>query len=222
MEVTLEDDAGRGDIRLVEQPRESNNYTARVSIRDPQGGSGEYSFTLVWKRPSDRDAVPVVEAQRGMLWSGVVDGRARVTIKGSSSISEAFQGAPISGERVDFLRPLPSRSDLKPAVKKSTAADASRLSNIHPKKTTTAWYSRSATHKTDPPNTQSRLTGKHRVLPTLFSPKAFLVISKRYTTPPISPTPVPHPPYSQPCYPAHTSRAARLDRLQSPREPSPR
>ena len=119
VEVTLEDDAGRGDIRLVEQPRESNNYTARVSIRDPQGGSGEYSFTLIWKRPSDKDSVPVVEAQRGMLWSGVVDGRARVTIKGNSSISEAFQGAaPISGERVDFLRPLPSRSDLKPAVKK--------------------------------------------------------------------------------------------------------
>jgi hypothetical protein len=119
VEVTLEDAAGRGDIRLVEQPSESNNYTARVSIHDPQGGSGEYSFTLIWKRPSDKDSAPVTEPQRGMLWSGVVDGHARVTVKGSSSISEGFQGtAPISGERVDFLRSLPSRSDLKPAVKK--------------------------------------------------------------------------------------------------------
>jgi hypothetical protein len=54
-----------------------------------------------------------------MFWSGIVDGRARVTIQGSSSISETFQGAaPISGERADFSRPLPSRSDLTPAVKK--------------------------------------------------------------------------------------------------------
>src|ERR1035438_6298331 len=33
VEVTLDDHEGRGDIRLVEQPRERNNYTARVSDR---------------------------------------------------------------------------------------------------------------------------------------------------------------------------------------------
>ena len=126
VEVTLEDIESRGEIQLLEQPSESNNYTVRVSIRDPRPGFGEYSFTLAWPRPSSKDApsskqspAPVVEAQRGLLWSGIVDGRARVTIKGSSSISEGFQGsAPISGERVDFSRPLPARSDLKPMVKK--------------------------------------------------------------------------------------------------------
>ena len=118
VEVTLEDTEGRGDIRLVEQPRESNNYTTRVSIRDAPKGFGEYSFTLAWKRSSENEPLPVVQAQRGMYWSGVVDGRARVTIKGSSSISEVLEGAPIATERVDLLRPLPSRSDLHPAVKK--------------------------------------------------------------------------------------------------------
>jgi hypothetical protein len=118
VEVTLENADGRGDIRLVQQPRESNNYTARVAIRDPQNGFGEYSFTLAWKRSSENEPLPVIKAERGMLWSGVVDGRARVTIKGSSSISEVLQGAPIATEQVDFLRPLPSRSDLQPAVKK--------------------------------------------------------------------------------------------------------
>ena len=120
VEVTLDDHEGRGDIRLVEQPRERNNYTARVSIHDPQAGSGEYSFTLAWKRSStNQSPPPVIEAARGMFWSGIVDGRVRVTIQGSSSISETIQGAaPISGERADFLRPLPSRSDLTPAVKK--------------------------------------------------------------------------------------------------------
>lgn len=126
VEVSLEDIESRGEIRLLEQPSESNNYTARVSIRDPRPGFGEYSFTLAWPRPSNKEIAsskdappPVVEAQRGLIWSGIVNGRGRVTIEGSSSISESFQGsAPISGERVDFLRPLPNRSDVKPLVKK--------------------------------------------------------------------------------------------------------
>lgn len=118
VEVSLEAPEGRGEIRLVEQPRERNNYTARVSIRDPQSGSGEYSFNLVWTRPSNKEPLPVIEARRGMLWTGVVDGRARVTIRGGSSISEVVQGAPISGERADFLRTLPARSDLNPTVRK--------------------------------------------------------------------------------------------------------
>ncbi len=53
-DVRLEDPSGRGDIRLIEQPRQRNNYTTRVSIRDPQAGAGEYSFALVWNRRSSR------------------------------------------------------------------------------------------------------------------------------------------------------------------------
>src|SRR5579864_5497321 len=37
--VSLEQPEGRGEIRLVEQPSERNQYTARVSIRDPQSGA---------------------------------------------------------------------------------------------------------------------------------------------------------------------------------------
>ncbi len=134
VEVTLEDIESRGEIRLLQQPSESNHYTARVSIRDPLPGFGEYSFTLAWRRPSNKDipnkdtlaskeSAPVVEAQRGLLWSGIVTGRARVTIKGRLSFSESLPGsAPISGERVDFTRPLPNRSDLKPMVKKLSGA----------------------------------------------------------------------------------------------------
>lgn len=129
VEVTLEEAEGRGEIHLVEQPRARNQYTARVSIRDPQNGAGEYSFTLVWKRPTGKDALaPAIEAQRGLIWSGTVDRRARVTIKGSSSISEALGGAPVSGERVDFLRPMPARSDLTPAIKKLSGAGRVEIS----------------------------------------------------------------------------------------------
>lgn len=128
-EVTLEDVQGRGEIHLVEQPRARNQYTARVAIRDPQSGTGEYSFALVWKRPNGKETpVPVMEAQRGLIWSGTVDRRARVTIKGSSSFSEALDGAAVSGERVDFLRSLPSNPDITPAIKKLSGSGGVEIS----------------------------------------------------------------------------------------------
>lgn len=121
-DVRLEYPEGRGDIRLIEQPRQRNNYTARVSIRDPQAGAGEYSFTLVWNRgesKESKDAGPIpYPIGRGFLWSGTVDGRVRVTIKGGASFSEALQGTPVSGEHAEMLRPLPERADLMPTIQK--------------------------------------------------------------------------------------------------------
>lgn len=117
VEVNLEGAEGRGEIRLVEQPRERNNYTARVSIRDPPSGSGEYSFTLVWNRPNGKEADPVY-TQRGLLWSGVVDGRVRVTIQGGASFSEVIEGGPVTHEIAQVLEPLPAHSDLMPMIHK--------------------------------------------------------------------------------------------------------
>ncbi len=119
-EVRVEYPEGRGEIRLIEQPRQRNNYTARVSIRDPLPGSGEYSFTLVWNRPNLKEAAaPIPDpAGRGFAWSGTVDGRVRVTLQGGASFSEALQGAPVSGEHAEILRPLPARADLMPAIRK--------------------------------------------------------------------------------------------------------
>jgi len=51
-----------------------------------------------------------------------------VTIKGSSSISEILGGAPITGERVDFLRPMPARSDITPVIKKLSGAGRVEIS----------------------------------------------------------------------------------------------
>jgi len=118
-DVRLEDSDGRGEVRLIEQPRQRNNYTARISIRDPQAGAGEYSFTLVWNRPASKESGPTpVATGRGFLWTGTVDGRARVTLQGGASFSEVVEGAPISAEHAQMLRPLPARSDLTPAIQK--------------------------------------------------------------------------------------------------------
>jgi hypothetical protein len=118
VDVRLDSALGRGQIVLVEQPRERNNYTARVSIRDPQAGSGEYSFTLGWNVSSGGNAPEPPDAARGMIWTGAVEGRIRVTVQGGSSLSEVVQGRPIGGERADFLRPLPSSAELHPVVRK--------------------------------------------------------------------------------------------------------
>lgn len=118
-DVRLEDPEGRGVVRLIEQPRQRNNYTARVSIHDPEGGAGEYSFRLVWNRVGSKDAAPIPDPSgRGVLWSGTVDGRVRVTLKGGASFSEVLEGAPVTGEHAEILRPLPARTDLMPTIQK--------------------------------------------------------------------------------------------------------
>jgi hypothetical protein len=118
-EVRLEDSDGRGEIRLIEQPRERNHFTARVSIRDPGTGAGEYAFTLVWNRASGKESGPIPEpAGRAFRWTGRVDGRVRVTIQGGASFSEVLEGARVVGEHAETLRPLPQRSDVTPVIRK--------------------------------------------------------------------------------------------------------
>ncbi len=118
-EVRLEGSDGRGEIRLIEQPRESNHYTARVSIRDPGTGAGDYSFTLVWNRAGGKETGPIPDPTgRGLLWTGRVDGRVRVTVQGGASFSEVLEGERIIGEHPEMYRPLPARSDVTPAIRK--------------------------------------------------------------------------------------------------------
>lgn len=128
VDVRLEDQDGRGEIRLIEQPRQSNDYTARVEIRDPLPGSGAYSFVLVWDREGAKGAKasknPAESAQafepvgRGFLWSGAVSGRVRVTLEGGASFSQVITGAPVQGESSEILRPLPQRAGLMPQIHK--------------------------------------------------------------------------------------------------------
>jgi Putative peptidoglycan binding domain len=49
VQVTLRKIRGRGQIRLLEQPTSSNNYTAVVQVNDQEAsGSAWYEFTLDW------------------------------------------------------------------------------------------------------------------------------------------------------------------------------
>jgi hypothetical protein len=123
-EVRLDTSDGRGEIRIIEQPRERNHYTARVAINDPVAGPTDYSFTLVWNRANNKDPGPIPDpVGRGLLWTGRVDGRVRVTVQGGASFSEAVEGARVTpeqggGEHAEMFRPLPARSDLMPVIRK--------------------------------------------------------------------------------------------------------
>jgi hypothetical protein len=117
VKVSLETVEGRGEVRLVEQPGEHNGYTARVRIRDPQGGAGDYSFVLSWARqgrPDTQSLAPLI----GLVWSGRVEGTIRVTVQGGAAFSKVINGRPVVGENTHFDRPLPARSDLTPVIKK--------------------------------------------------------------------------------------------------------
>lgn len=39
---------GRGDVTILQQPKESNGYTAIFKVRDPMSGLGHYDFDASW------------------------------------------------------------------------------------------------------------------------------------------------------------------------------
>ncbi len=106
--VSLVEKEGRGDVRLAQQPSAANGYSAVVQIRDTEGGSSDYSFTLGWERTGRQERGRLF-TERGLLWSGRVDGQVRVIVQGREARADVLTGAPVSGDRVQFDRELPSR-----------------------------------------------------------------------------------------------------------------
>jgi hypothetical protein len=40
---------GRGDVDVIQQPSQSNGYTATIRIRDPKGGADRYRIAVYWE-----------------------------------------------------------------------------------------------------------------------------------------------------------------------------
>jgi hypothetical protein len=106
--VSLDDIDGRGEVELVEPPSAANGWAANVRIRDPQGGAGDYGFSLFW-RPPPRHEPERLFARPGLVWSGRVDGTVRVIVQENSATIDVLNGAPVTGERSNFTRALPRR-----------------------------------------------------------------------------------------------------------------
>ena len=124
MTLNLVETSGRGEITLIEQPDNRNNYTAAVRIHDKQSGTGLYSFALTWSRRGgrngrdDRDNFPsnggnsgnnnYADARRAMMWTGRVDGTDFLSIRGDQLSIEHQAGMEISNMNYRFERRLPS------------------------------------------------------------------------------------------------------------------
>ncbi len=115
--VSLDNIDGRGEVDLVEQPSVSNNFTARVRVRDMQAGASDYALSLFWIAPRESEPDRLF-AQPGMMWTGRVDGVIRLQISGNSGSVEVRSGGPVQGERFTFSRPVPFAPAPNLAVRK--------------------------------------------------------------------------------------------------------
>ncbi len=111
--VNLTNNDGRGDVVILEQPSRRNDYTAAVRVRDRRGGSDNYTFTLAWEKqryrdddnggwPSDGNRV------RGLRWTGRVDGRDLIFIRGNQLWVDHREGQQIRDEDYRFYQSLPN------------------------------------------------------------------------------------------------------------------
>ncbi len=47
--VGVDKKKGRGDVRIIQQPSQSNNFTAIIEIEDKDGGAREYQLEIYWR-----------------------------------------------------------------------------------------------------------------------------------------------------------------------------
>ena len=119
--VSVDKREGRGDVRVVQQPNRSNNYTAIVEIYDSKGSDDYYRFDVSWSGggggnfPID----PNPDFSRGaeMTWQGRVDERVRVTVRGRLATAYAVRGQYPRDVRYDFRQSLP-RDNVRVSVRK--------------------------------------------------------------------------------------------------------
>ncbi|MCO6510042.1 MAG: hypothetical protein J5I65_04545 [Aridibacter famidurans] len=100
---------GRGSVRLIDEPRSGNGYTAVVEISDPQSGSDFYTFELEWDgRGGGGGRPPAREGE--MNWRGNVDDVVTISVFGRSAITRTVSGQPVSSVRFNFSQALPRRN----------------------------------------------------------------------------------------------------------------
>lgn len=129
--VSLLDVQGRGQIELVEQPDQNNNFTAKIRVVDPQAGAGSYSFTLGWDESGAGYSNSGSYSSGGGIlspgggsggvynsnigtgsarWTGQVDGRVRVTFRDNQAYAQRISGQEVYGEQASFGSSMPRRA----------------------------------------------------------------------------------------------------------------
>jgi flagellar hook assembly protein FlgD len=126
---------GRGQVSVVQQPNQSNNYTAIVKIDDNQGGADNYEIEMDWNGTYDSRNYGVYDRSRNegiygrsgndqsysgpgtMTWRGRVDDYVELNIQGNRVRSREREGSQTLNEQVSFSNPLP-RANVTVSVRK--------------------------------------------------------------------------------------------------------
>lgn len=106
---------GRDRVRLIEEPRANNDYTAVVRIDDRSGGRDLYRFELRWndRNWQDNSGGWNGGSQRNsdsVTWRGRVDGESIIRFRSDQAQSQTVSGRGAFNERYQFTAPLPSRA----------------------------------------------------------------------------------------------------------------
>ena len=105
--VTVQMLDGRGTANVIQQPTAQNGYTAIVSVRDPQGGVGNYSLNAFWQPASGGEvAAPFrrsFSANRlALTWSGDVDDALEIHLSRSGVRYQTLSGRDARNVQASF------------------------------------------------------------------------------------------------------------------------
>lgn len=90
---------GRGDVTVIQQPSQFNNYTAIIQVYDRSGGAGNYRIDMSWAGSSN---VEEPYQGGGVRWRGRVDQTANIVISGNDVQTLNISGNGVSGVTFDI------------------------------------------------------------------------------------------------------------------------
>jgi hypothetical protein len=108
VDLELEVRKGRGDVRIMQQPSQRNEFTAVVRVDDQDnGGDADYEFELSWSRKEskDRDAYSST-----FKWRGRVDIGCDIEIRGRTHKVIDKGGSGTQEKSANFDAALPDSS----------------------------------------------------------------------------------------------------------------
>lgn len=108
---------GRGDVRVIQQPSRSNDYTAIIQIVDSRNGADNYSVDISWTRSGN--AGNESYSSGSVRWRGRVDQTADIIISGGDVQSYDAAGTGLAGVNFNLNGYLAARPGSVRASKRS-------------------------------------------------------------------------------------------------------
>jgi len=111
--ITARKTSGRGDVRVIQQPSRSNDYTAIVQIDDTRAGAGDYNVEISWSGSVGGGGGNTTQEpyrSGSVRWRGRVDQTATITISGNDVQSADTAGTGLWSVTQDITGYLAHRT----------------------------------------------------------------------------------------------------------------